>query len=200
MGRYVIGISGASGSILAVKAIQTLLQLNHQVEIVLSAPAMQTIAYEIPKVKNKQDFFNLFSNRESLSIHKNSDIGSSIASGSYKTDGMAIVPCSMATVAAISIGLSDNLLRRAADVTIKERRPLIIVPRESPLHSIHLSNLLNLSKVGATIVPPLPLWYTKPSSIDEMENAIVGKILSCLGVSSPLEEKWEGFTGFQEQS
>ncbi|WP_213318355.1 flavin prenyltransferase UbiX [Chlamydiifrater volucris] len=193
MGRYVVGISGASGAILAVKSIEALLQLNHHVELVLSAPAMQTVIYEVPHVTNRNDFLQLFSNRELLSIHKNSDIGSVIASGSYKTDGMVIVPCSMATVSAISMGLSDNLLRRAADVTIKERRPLVIVPRESPLHSIHLNNLLTLAKNGAIIAPPLPLWYMKPKNLDEMENAIVGKILSCLGVTSPLEERWEGY-------
>src|SRR5205085_1292948 len=110
------------------------------------------------------------------------DMSSRICSGSFLWDGMVVVPCSMSTLAALSCGLSDNVLRRAADVTLKERRKLILVPRESPFSQIHLENMLRLCQRGATIVPPIPGWYTKPTTLDEVENFIVGRILDQLNI------------------
>ena len=117
-----------------------------------------------------------------MSIHSIADFGSPIASGTFLTHGMVVIPCSMATLAAIATGLSDNLLRRAADVILKERRRLILVPREAPLSSIHLQHMLTLSNMGAVIVPPQPAWYTFPKTIGDVEDHIVGRVLDMLGI------------------
>jgi 4-hydroxy-3-polyprenylbenzoate decarboxylase len=117
------------------------------------------------------------------------NIGAQIASGTYQTRGMIIVPCSMATLAAVSMGFSDNLLRRAADVTIKEGRTLLVVPREMPLSPIHLENMLKLSKLGVVIMPPQPSWYQKPKTIEDVENTIIARILDRFGLPSDLK-RW----------
>lgn len=188
MKRYVVGISGASGSILAVKLIRELARLGHSVEIILSPAAKRTLYYEL----NTFNVLDLVEEPFCIHTHLHAihAIDSALASGGYPVDGTIIVPCSMATVAALSIGLGDNLLRRVGDVALKERRPLILVPRETPLHAIHLENLLKLAQQGAIILPPMPAWYLKPASLEESENAFVGKILSLLHLESPLIQRW----------
>lgn len=188
MKRYIVGISGASGIVLAVKLIQELSKLQHDVEVILSTAAMKTLYYEL----DTSSLLSLIPEESHRYIHQHNikSIESKLASGSYHVDGTVIVPCSMATVAAISIGLGDNLLRRVADVALKERRKLILVPRESPLHSIHLENLLKLSQNGAIILLPMPMWYFKPQTIEDINNDIVGKILSLLDIESNLEKVW----------
>lgn len=195
MKRYIVGMSGATGAVLAYKLTRELLEKGHQVELVASKPAMRTSAWELGvEFGNPQKIRDSFphSLRERLIIHPIQDIGATIASGSYQTDAMIIVPCSMATVAAIAVGLGDNLLRRAADVTLKERRPLVLVFRESPLSEIHLENLLKLSRLGVHVVPPIPAWYTRPQSLGEVEDQIVGRVLASLGISSKLHAEWDG--------
>ncbi|ACZ33240.1 polyprenyl P-hydroxybenzoate and phenylacrylic acid decarboxylase [Chlamydia pneumoniae LPCoLN] len=188
MKRYVVGISGASGVILAVKLIKELVNAKHQVEVIISPSGRKTLYYEL----GCQSFDALFSeeNLEYIHTHSIQAIESSLASGSCPVEATIIIPCSMTTVAAISIGLADNLLRRVADVALKERRPLILVPRETPLHTIHLENLLKLSRSGATIFPPMPMWYFKPQSVEDLENALVGKILAYLNIPSDLTKQW----------
>lgn len=190
MGRYVVGVSGASGIVLAYKTIEAILYQGHEVEFVMSKHATYAASLENafldPWLQSLPS--GLFQKLKQHSIH---DQGCSIASGSYPTDGMIVVPCSMATVAAISMGLADNSLRRAADVTIKEKRPLVLVPRESPLSVIHLENLLRLAKLGATVVPPVPAWYTHPKNIADIEDFIVGKVLDTLNISHNLYPRWK---------
>ena len=128
--------------------------------------------------------------REFVTCYKVNDFKAPIASGSFKTSGMCIVPCSMATLAALSCGLADNLLRRAADVTLKERRPLIIAPREAPLNAIHLENMLKLSRLGAVIFPPIPAWYMRPSTLEEMENFMVNRLLDSLKLPNLDYDRW----------
>lgn len=194
MGRFVLGISGASGMILALKAIRALTELGHDVELVMSQHAVYTAGYELGKDLNTPaKFVSSLSPalQEKVQIHSIHDVGCAIASGSYPTDGMLIIPCSMATVGAIACGLADNVLRRAADVALKEKRRLVIVPRETPLSTLHLENLSKLSHFGAVIVPPVPAWYLEPKSLDEVEFFIVGKALDALGVSHQLYKRWK---------
>lgn len=188
-----VGISGATGAILAYKTIIALVKAGVRVELVISQPGLYTAAHELgPQFSTAKRFFQQLPNEIAahVNLHGIQDIGAPIASGSYPSKGMVIVPCSMSTIAAISMGLGDNCLRRAADVTIKEKRPLILVPRETPLSAIHLENLLRLAKVGATILPPLPAWYHHPKSLSDVEDAVVGKILDCFGLEMEGYQRW----------
>jgi polyprenyl P-hydroxybenzoate/phenylacrylic acid decarboxylase-like protein len=187
--RYVVGISGASGIILAYKTIEALVAQDHEVELIITKNAAYAASLENtpfdPWLKSLDPAF-----LKKIKQYSNQDIGCALASGSYVTDGMIIIPCSMATVAAVAMGLSDNALRRAADVTIKERRDLIVVPRESPFSEIHLENLLRLAKMGVTILPPVPAWYTHPKGVSDIENFIVGKVLDVLKIPHTLYPRW----------
>lgn len=194
MSRYIVAVSGASGIILATRMISALTQKGHKVELVLTQSALYTAVIELgEKFRTSSKFLSQFPEevRSHIQLHSIQDVGCAIASGSFLTDGMIIIPCSMATVAAISIGLADNALRRAADVTLKEKRPLIIVPRETPLSTLHLENLLKLSRLGACIIPPIPAWYGRPQSLEDVENFIVGKVLDVLGISHDLYKRWK---------
>lgn len=194
MGRFVVGISGASGVILAHRLMEELTSSGHTIELVMSQSAQYTASIELGKelaTAAKYVAQLPVSMKGSISIHSIHDVGCAIASGSYPVDGMIIIPCSMATLAAIAVGLSDNVLRRAADVTLKEKRPLIIVPRESPLSELHLENLLKLCRLGATIVPPVPAWYTAPQTLEDVENFIVGKVLDALHLDHQLYKRWK---------
>lgn len=191
MGRYVVGVSGASGTILALHMLRVLTEAGHYVEFTMSQHALYTASLELgTKFTSPSKFISSLKARELITIHQNQDVGCAIASGSFVTDGMIMVPCSMATLAAVAIGLGNNVLRRAADVTLKERRPLILVPREAPFSEIHLENMLKLSKLGAVILPPVPAWYLRPSSLEEVEHYIVGKVLDALRLEHDLYPRW----------
>jgi 4-hydroxy-3-polyprenylbenzoate decarboxylase len=185
MARFVVGISGASGVTLARRAIFHLTKLRHFVELVLSRDAPLTILEELgEQYASPQKFLNTFSEeaRGFIRQHQIGDFNAPIASGSFKHDGCLIIPCSMATLGAIATGVADTLLRRAADVTLKERRKLVLVPREAPLHEIHLENMLKLCRMGATIFPPEPAWYMHPKTLEDVEEILVSRILDQLGV------------------
>lgn len=189
MRRYVVGISGASGVILAVTLVTELAKLGHHVDVIISPSAKKTLYYEL----DAKSFLATIPQHlhKNILLHHITSIESSLSSGSSSVDATIIVPCSVATIAAISCGLADNLLRRVADVALKEKRPLILVPRESPLSTIHLENLLKLAQNGAIILPPMPIWYFKPQTADDIANDIVGKILATLRLDSPLIKRWE---------
>ena len=189
MRRYVVGISGASGVILAVTLVTELAKLGHHVDVIISPSAKKTLYYEL----DTKSFLATIPQHlhKNILLHHITSIESSLSSGSSSVDATIIVPCSVATVAAISCGLADNLLRRVADVALKEKRPLILVPRESPLSTSHLENLLKLAQNGAIILPPMPIWYFKPQTADDIANDIVGKILATLRLDSPLIKRWE---------
>ncbi len=181
--------------ILAHRTIAALADLGHQVEFLMSTQAAYTASLEMGKeYGSPTKFLASFSmeQQEKIQLHGFQDVGCAIASGSYLTDGMVIVPCSMTTIAAIAVGLGDNAIRRGADVVLKERRPLVLVPREAPFSTLHLENLHKLSLLGATIVPPIPAWYTQPKSLEDVENFIVGKVLDALGVKHALYPRWNG--------
>ena len=185
----VVGISGASGSAIANGVINALLQTDAPVIATASSAARLVWRHEMDF--SFGEALENWQNSGDFTYYPPADIQAPIASGTFPTRGMAIVPCSMSTVAAIAHGFSDNLIRRAADVCIKERRPLTIVPRETPLSAIHLENLAALARVGITVLPPEPPFYLKPQSLDDVVEYIVQKTLASLGVIDALSDKMQ---------
>lgn len=191
--RLVVGITGASGSIYGIRLIETLLDLEYNVHLVISNAGWRVLKEELDwDVTNRDAVLDeKFGSRAgSLIYHPVSDIGASIASGSYLADGMIIMPCSMGTLSSIAQGSSDNLMSRAADVMMKEGRTLILVPRETPLHAIHLENMLKLSRLGVRMIPAMPAFYYKPQTMDELILFLVGKVLDSLRIPHQLFTRW----------
>lgn len=193
--HLVVGITGASGSIYGLKLVKSLLQVETRVSLLITEAGRQVLNHETglnwdaetqKRRRQVQEYFSSIA-VECLDID---DIGAVIASGSSAPDGMIVAPCSMGTAARIAAGLSGNLLERAADVMLKEGRPLILVPRETPLSSIHLENLLRLSRAGTTILPAMPGFYHRPKNLDEATNFVVGKILDQMKLPHELFEPW----------
>ncbi|MBG0788989.1 MAG: UbiX family flavin prenyltransferase [Desulfovibrionaceae bacterium] len=182
--RLTVGISGASGSVLALGLLKALKALpDWETHLVISKAGVRTLEHETHVTESRlADLADLVYDRE--------DIGANIASGTFVTEGMAIVPCSMKTVAGICTGYSDNLLLRAADVTLKERRKLVVVARETPLSPIHLRNMLSLAEMGVVVMPPMLTYYNHPQSVSDMTNHIVGKILHEFGVEGKDFKRW----------
>lgn len=190
MPRYIVGITGASGSVYGIKVIRGLLEKGHEVHLVVTDNGKKVMAYETG-LGERELLEELSPWKENLIIHDNQDLFAPIASGSYKTEGMVIVPCSMASLGEIAQGFSKTLLGRAADVCLKEKRKLVLVPRETPLNSIHLKNMLALSEAGAVILPAMPAFYNKPETLDDMVDFIAGRILNSLGVENTLYKEWK---------
>lgn len=189
MKRIVVGITGASGSKYGITLVEQLLKKQIEVHLVCTDNGKKVMEYEL-----EESFENIITRLQkdfkSLKFHNIDDLFSPIASGSFKTSAMVIAPCSMATLGEISTGVSKNLLGRAADVCIKEKRKLVIVPRETPLSTIHLTNMLNLSRIGVTILPAMPGFYNKPKSLEEIINFVVGRILDELNIDNDLFNRW----------
>ena len=183
--KIVIGITGASGSVYALRLIEVLRQAGHEVHGVVTDSGWQVLAYECGVSKT-----DLAAKVDVL--YDNANVGAAIASGSFQADAMVVLPCSMKTAASIAHSLSDNLLTRAADVTLKEGRRLVLVPRETPMHAIHLENLLTLARLGVRIVPAAPGFYHHPRSIEDLVDMLVGKICDQLGLQIDLFTRWEG--------
>lgn len=182
--RLVIGMSGASGSILGIEILKVLSgNPEWETHLVVTRGAELTIPQETEY--KLEDVTGL-----AYRAYDIKDIGASLASGTFKTEGMIVVPCSMKTAAGIACGYSDNLLLRAADVTIKERRNLVLVTRETPLSTIHLRNMLTLSEMGAVILPPMVTYYNRPADIESMNKQIVGKILDRFGIEVSGFNRW----------
>ena len=183
--RLIVAISGASGAVYGVRALEVLRELGVETHLVVTNAALETIRLETDF--EKSEIFAL-----ATKTHRVDDIASKIASGSYRTDGMLVIPCSMKTLAGIASGYSDNLLLRAADVTIKERRRLVLVVREAPLSLIHLENMVAVTRAGAVVLPAMPSFYTRPRTIDALVDQVVAKALDLLGVEDTLSKRWEG--------
>jgi 4-hydroxy-3-polyprenylbenzoate decarboxylase len=183
--RLIVGISGASGAIYGVRALQVLRELGVETHLVITDAALETIRLET-------DFKKSEVVRLATETHRVDDITSKIASGSCPTDGMLVIPCSMKTLAGIASGYSDNLLLRAADVTIKERRRLVLVVRETPLSLIHIENMARVTRAGAIVLPAMPAFYHRPRTIGALVDQVVGKALDLLGAENDLSGKWEG--------
>lgn len=190
MKRIIIGLTGASGSILAYTAIKMLLDDGHEVHLVASSLGERVMAYELSRDYSQiLDELNAY---QTFTHHSNDDLFASIASGSFPVDAMCIIPCSMGTLGKIANGIADNLLCRAADVTLKERRPLVLVTRETPLSGIHLENMVKVSRYGAIIMPPVPAFYNKPKTLDDVINHTASRVLLALGINTKAHVQWEG--------
>jgi 4-hydroxy-3-polyprenylbenzoate decarboxylase len=189
---FVIGISGASGAVLAEHAIETLMSLGHTVHLTASHTSHDIWLQETGR--RLEHDVDRWTESGQLRYFRAGDYNAPIASGSFPTRGMIIIPCSTSTVGALAAGLSTNLLQRAADCCIKEGRRLVIVPRETPLSAVHLENLLRLARLGVFVVPPLPAFYTHPQTVEDIVAQITGRALLALGVPEALEERfvWRG--------
>ncbi|MDF2367214.1 UbiX family flavin prenyltransferase [Sneathiella sp.] len=183
--RLVIGISGASGAGLGIRLLQACQKLDLETHLVISKAGEITIAQETEM--SVSDVKALASH-----THKSADIGAAIASGSFKTMGMVVVPCSVRSMSEIATGVTSSLLSRAADVTLKERRKLILAVRETPFHTGHLRTLTQLSEMGAIIAPPVPAFYTKPETTGEIINQFTGHLLNLMGLENSLAREWRG--------
>lgn len=189
----VVGITGASGSIYGIRLVEVLLDLGITVHLVVSNAGWRVIKEELGWNITDRDavLAEHFSGFPGQYIyHPVGDIGASIASGSFLVDGMIIMPCSMGTLSSIANGASDNLMTRAADVMLKEARPLVLVPRETPLHAIHLENMLKLARLGVRMIPAMPAFYFGPRSIDDLVAFLVGKVLDSLKIEHALFTRW----------
>lgn len=181
--RLVVGISGASGVAYGLRVLDACRELGVESHLILSRAAALTIAQEtelsVTDVQARADV-----------AHKVGDVGASIASGSYPTLGMIVAPCSVRTMSEVATGVTSSLLTRAADVTLKERRPLVLMVRETPLHLGHLRTMVKLAEMGAVIAPPLPAFYAKPASLEEMVDQSVGRVLDLFGLSWRPVKRW----------
>lgn len=189
-GRIALGVSGASGAVLALRLAEAVLAAGWELEIVCSGFGRLMWRSELGR-PFEEDLQEL-SAAGPVRAHKPGDLASPLASGSYPIDACAIVPASMATVAALASGVGSNLIHRMGDVAIKERRRLVLAPRESPLSPIHLANLLRLAEVGAVIAPPMPAFYERPESLDQVIEATVDRLMLWTGVRStlPPDRQW----------
>lgn len=181
--RLIVGISGASGVIYGVRMLQMLRTLGVETHLVMSKSAQLTLTHEtdmsVAEVKALADV-----------NYSNADIGAAIASGSFRVTGMVIAPCSIKTLSEIASGITGSLLSRAADVTLKERRRLVLMLRETPLHLGHLRSMVAVTEAGAIVSPPVPAFYAKPASIDEMVDHSVGRVLDLFGIESGAVRRW----------
>lgn len=184
--RIVVAMTGASGAVYGIRLLEALrAEEGVETHLVMTRAAVLNLAAELEKTRREV---------EALAdvVHSDRDIGASIASGSFPTDGMIVAPCSMKTLAALASGVTDNLVSRAADVALKERRRVVLMVRETPLHLVHLRNMLTVTEMGAIVFPPLPAFYTKPESVDALVEQSVGRVLDLFGFDSPLVKRWAG--------
>ncbi|HHY04506.1 MAG TPA: UbiX family flavin prenyltransferase [Thermoanaerobacterales bacterium] len=183
--KLIVAITGASGAIYGIKLLEELKKNKIESHLTISDWGKTTIKaetdYSLEEVKSLADYF-----------YEHNDLAACISSGSFKIDGMVIVPCSMKTLSSIASGYSHDLISRAADVSIKEKRKLVLVPRETPLNPIHIENMLKLSKIGVTIMPPVPAFYTKPKTIEDIVLNTVGRILDQFGIEIKSLKRWSG--------
>ena len=188
----IIGVSGASGVVMARRAIEVLGELGVPMHITYTQACRQVWPDELGHPLN--DDLSAWKRRFGARVFNPEDFRAPMSSGSFLTSGMLVIPCSMRTVAAIAQGLSSNLLERAADVVLKEGRPLALVPREAPLSAIHLENMLKLARLGVHIIPPMPQFYLRPQTADEVVDRMVRRCLAVIGVEEalPAEMRWRG--------
>lgn len=183
--RIIIGITGASGAIYGIRLVEQLKLLEVETHLILSTWARKTIQLETGL--NPDSLV-----KQTHACYDAGDLAAPPSSGSFLHHGMVVAPCSMKTLAAIACGFTDNLIARAADVTVKEGRRLLLLPRETPLSPIHLENMLKLSRLGITIMPPVPAFYHQPRTIDDLVTHTVGRVLDLLGLDSHLIKRWNG--------
>lgn len=185
--RLVVGISGASGAMYGVRLLEALRETDVETHLVMSKMAHVTLAaetdYTVSDVQALADH-----------VHQPGNLAASISSGSFRTMGMVVAPCSMRSLAEIATSLTTGLLTRAADVVLKERRKLVLMVRETPLTTVHLRNMVTVSEMGGIIAPPVPAFYTRPESIDDIINHSVGRVLDLFDIEHPLVRRWQGIS------
>lgn len=188
MKKIAVGLTGASGSTLANSVIKQLLDAGHEVHFVATQVGEKVLSYEL-ETPYATWLSNYLSHPHFIK-YDNTDLFGQLASGSYSIDAMVIVPCSMGTLGKIAHGISDTLIIRAADVALKEKRPLVLVTRETPLSGIHLQNMLTLTQNGATILPPVPAYYNRPTTVEEIVTQTAARVLLSLGIKSESHRVW----------
>lgn len=198
----VIGITGASGTVLGLRLLKEVVALGVEVDLILTEKCLQVLSSETdftyqqhqPRLPQLLNWLGIEESQHALvRQHANTNIGATTASGTYLTRGMVVAPCSMGTLAKIAHGLSDNLLCRSADVSLKEGRPLVLLPRETPINAIHLENMLKLSRLGVHLIPPMLAFYNPQFfSMEGQMNYILGKVLDYLGFEHDLYTRWQG--------
>ena len=186
--RIVLGVTGASGIIYAIRILETLSEMDDvETHLILSDAALQTLGYET-------EYSSEYLNNLADVVYEHDDVAAPISSGSFPTSGMIIAPCSVNTLASVAHSITGNLITRAADVSLKERRRLVVLFRETPLHSGHLENMLRLDRIGGILMPPVPAFYQNPKTIDELVNHTVGRVLDLMGIEQKLSTPWESPT------
>ncbi|MFC1549369.1 UbiX family flavin prenyltransferase [Nitrospirota bacterium] len=197
MNRYVVAITGASGAALGLRVLEAI-AARSEVHLIMSPESMGIMMEETGLDLSAPDPAGVLRKicqrvkGPSINYWDSRDMAAPVSSGSFQTDGMIVAPCSMKTLSGIASGYAENLVQRAADVTIKEGRTLVLAPREMPFSAIHLENMLKLSRIGVRIAPPVPAFYQGPKTLDEMIDFLAGKLLDALGVEHSLYKRWEG--------
>src|SRR2546423_10616633 len=184
-GKLIVGLTGATGTIFGVRLLQILEGTGIETHLVMSKWAARTLLHETPYTAEEVQ-------QMATHYYQSGDQGAAISSGSFLTKGMIVAPCSMKTLAAIASGMGDNLIARAADVILKERRKLVLMVREAPLNDIHLENMLKLSRMGVVIVPPVPAFYNHPQNLDDMINHITMRTLDQFDIHLDVMNRWDG--------
>ena len=183
--RLVVAITGASGVVYGKRLLEVLREKKVETHLIVSRAAEKVIEHELGMSKKDLE-------RLATHVYNVEDLTAPLMSGSFKTDGMIIIPCSMKTLAGIVHGFADNLILRAADIALKEKRRLVVVPRETPFNVVHLRNMLQAAKLGVFVVPAMPAFYHKPEKIDDLVDFLVGRVLDCFGVEHRLFKQWSG--------
>jgi len=191
--KIIVGITGATGAIYGVRILERLREAGAETHLVISRWGARTLLHETPYSREQV---------ESLAsvAYAPGDMGAAISSGSFRTDGMVIAPCSAKTLAAVAHGFGENLVHRAADVILKERRRLVLVVREAPLSDIHLENMLQLSRMGAVVLPPMPAFYNRPRTVDDIVDHTVSRVLDQFGLDAGGSERWSGEMGVGQEA
>ena len=189
--RIIVGLTGATGTIYGVRLLERLREMNVETHLVISRWGARTLAHETPHTREYVESL-------ATTVYPPGDMGAAISSGSFRTDGMIVVPCSAKTLGAIAHRVGDNLIHRAADVILKERRKLVLAIREAPLSDIHLENMLKLSRMGVVILPPMPAFYNHPRTIDDLVDHTVVRMLDSFGLDVQGAARWAGDMGAGE--
>ena len=191
--KIIVGITGATGAIYGVRILERLREAGAETHLVISRWGARTLLHETPYSREQV---------ESLAsvAYAPGDMGAAISSGSFRTDGMVIAPCSAKTLAAVAHGFGENLVHRAADVILKERRRLVLVVREAPFSDIHLENMLKLSRMGTVVLPPMPAFYNRPRTVDDIVDHTVSRVLDQFGLDAGGSERWSGEMGVGQEA
>jgi 4-hydroxy-3-polyprenylbenzoate decarboxylase len=185
MRRLIVGMTGSTGAIFGIRMLEALKHSDVESHLIISKWAQRTIEHETRyTVEQVRSLATV--------VHSQGDMGASISSGSFLTEGMVVIPCSMRTLGGIANGYGEHLVHRAADVILKERRKLVLVARETPLSEVHLENMLKLARMGVIMLPPMPAFYNRPQTVDDVIDHIVARVLDQFGIAAPFAKRWDG--------